>query len=90
MPRTAVQADLDSGALIEIESPGWTIGLQMQMRAVHRSDSPPGRWLVERLKETVNRPSLASAKDDPASSSSSHEAPSSIGSMTPSIPKGAR
>jgi DNA-binding transcriptional LysR family regulator len=92
MPRTAVQADLDSGALIEIESPGWTIGLQMQMRAVHRSDSPPGpagRWLVERLKETVNRPSLASAKDDPASSSPSHEAPSIIGSMTPSIPKGA-
>jgi DNA-binding transcriptional LysR family regulator len=58
MPRTAVQADLDSGALVEIKSPGWTIGLQMQMRAVHRSDQPPGpagRWLVERLKQTVNQ-----------------------------------
>jgi DNA-binding transcriptional LysR family regulator len=58
MPRPLVQADLASGILIEIDSLSWPIGSQMQMRAVHRSDEPPGpagRWLIERLKETVNR-----------------------------------
>jgi DNA-binding transcriptional LysR family regulator len=54
MPRHAVEADLASGALIEImpedAPPG---GHTVEMSAVYRTDSPPGpagRWFIERLK----------------------------------------
>jgi DNA-binding transcriptional LysR family regulator len=58
MPRPMVESDLASGALVEIVSPDWNAGTQMQMRAVHRTDRPPGpagRWLIESLKETVSQ-----------------------------------
>jgi DNA-binding transcriptional LysR family regulator len=55
MPRHAIEADLASGALVEIttdDSPAG--GRLIEMWAVYRTDSPPGpagRWFIERLKQ---------------------------------------
>jgi DNA-binding transcriptional LysR family regulator len=57
MPLTMVHEDLERGTLVELTTPDWTHELQMSMRAVHRVDRAPGvagRWLIERLKETVS------------------------------------
>jgi DNA-binding transcriptional LysR family regulator len=55
MPLHAIEADLASGALVEITTedapPG---GRLIEMWAVYRSDSPPGpagRWFIEHLKQ---------------------------------------
>jgi DNA-binding transcriptional LysR family regulator len=54
MPLHTIEADLASGALIEItpeDAP--TGGNSVEMWAVYRNDSPPGpagRWFIERLK----------------------------------------
>jgi DNA-binding transcriptional LysR family regulator len=55
MPLHAIEADLASGALVEITTddapPG---GRMIEMWAVYRTDSPPGpagRWFIERLKQ---------------------------------------
>jgi DNA-binding transcriptional LysR family regulator len=55
MPLHAIEADLASGALVEItiddSPPG---GRLIEMWAVYRTDSPPGpagRWFIERLKQ---------------------------------------
>jgi DNA-binding transcriptional LysR family regulator len=55
MPLHAIEADLASGALIEItpeDAPAG--GHSIEMWAVYRNDSPPGpagRWFIERLKQ---------------------------------------
>jgi DNA-binding transcriptional LysR family regulator len=55
MPLHAIEADLASGALVEITTddapPG---GRLIEMWAVYRTDTPPGpagRWFIERLKQ---------------------------------------
>jgi DNA-binding transcriptional LysR family regulator len=57
MPLHAIEADLASGALVEITTddspPG---GRLVEMWAVYRTDSPPGpagRWFIERLKQAL-------------------------------------
>jgi DNA-binding transcriptional LysR family regulator len=59
MPSDRVEADLKSGALVEIklaEAPA--AGFVMPWYAAHRADTPPGpagRWLIDRLKDTAAR-----------------------------------
>jgi DNA-binding transcriptional LysR family regulator len=60
MPLHAIQADLASGALVEITAedapPG---GHVIEMWAVYRTDSPPGpagRWFIDRLKHAQAPP----------------------------------
>lgn len=57
MPQAMIADDLASGTLVELEiEDAWPEGNLMPLLAVHRSDTPPGpagRWLVERLKDTV-------------------------------------
>lgn len=60
MPLWMVQADLAVGNLVELrtESDVWPDGEQMAMHALHRRDAPPGpagRWLIEHLREQVQR-----------------------------------
>jgi DNA-binding transcriptional LysR family regulator len=57
VPLHAIEADLTSGALVEITTddapPG---GRLIEMWAVYRTDSPPGtagRWFIERLKQAA-------------------------------------
>jgi DNA-binding transcriptional LysR family regulator len=54
MPRYAIEADLASGALVEITTENAPSGGRLiEMCAVYRTDSPPGpagRWFIERLK----------------------------------------
>ena len=60
MPLHAIEADLASGALVEItpeDAP--TGGHLVEMWAVYRTDSPPGpagRWFIDRLKQPLERP----------------------------------
>jgi DNA-binding transcriptional LysR family regulator len=57
MPLHMVQADLARGSLVELvpeDAPA--DGPMMPMFSLHRADTPPGpagRWLIERLKDTV-------------------------------------
>ena len=55
MPRHAIEADLTSGALVEITTEDAPAGGRLiEMWAVYRTDSPPGpagRWFIERLKQ---------------------------------------
>lgn len=57
MPFPMVEADLADGRLVELVlEDGWPEGNLLPMLAVHRKDTPPGpagRWLIERLKDTV-------------------------------------
>jgi DNA-binding transcriptional LysR family regulator len=59
MPSDRVEADLRSGALVEIKlSDAPAAGFIMPWYAAHRPDAPPGpagRWLIERLKETAEQ-----------------------------------
>jgi DNA-binding transcriptional LysR family regulator len=59
MPLDRVEADLASGALVEIKlSDAPAGGFIMPWYAAHRPDTPPGpagRWLIDRLKETAER-----------------------------------
>jgi len=60
MPRHAVEADLASGALVEITTEDAPSGGRLiEMWAVYRTDSPPGpagRWFIERLKKEQGPP----------------------------------
>jgi DNA-binding transcriptional LysR family regulator len=55
MPLHAIEADLASGALVEITTEDAPSGGRLiEMWAVYRTDSPPGpagRWFIERLKQ---------------------------------------
>jgi len=60
MPLHTIQADLASGALVEIMAedspPG---GHVTEMTAIYRTDSPPGpagRWFIDRLKQAQTPP----------------------------------
>jgi DNA-binding transcriptional LysR family regulator len=59
MPYTMVEADLAEGKLVELSiEDAWPQGNLLPMLAVHRTDNPPGpagRWLIQRLKETVSQ-----------------------------------
>ena len=58
MPQHLVQDDIAAGRLVQITQEEWPDGVSAPMRAVHRMDKPPGpagRWLVERLTETVGQ-----------------------------------
>jgi DNA-binding transcriptional LysR family regulator len=56
MPLHAIEADLASGALVEITTDDAPSGGRLiEMWAVYRTDSPPGpagRWFIERLKKS--------------------------------------
>jgi DNA-binding transcriptional LysR family regulator len=60
MPLHAIEADLASGALVEIvpeDAPAG--GHTLEMWAVYRTDSPPGpagRWFIDRLKQAQAPP----------------------------------
>jgi DNA-binding transcriptional LysR family regulator len=60
MPLHAIEADLISGALVEImpeDAPAG--GHVLEMWAVYRTDSPPGpagRWFIDRLKHAQTPP----------------------------------
>ena len=60
MPLHAVEADLASGALVEIMREGApTGGHVIEMWAVYRTDNPPGpagRWFIDRLKQAPAPP----------------------------------
>jgi DNA-binding transcriptional LysR family regulator len=60
MPLHAIEADLASGALVEITPEGApTGGHVVEMWAVYRTDNPPGpagRWFIDRLKQAPAPP----------------------------------
>jgi DNA-binding transcriptional LysR family regulator len=60
MPLHAIEADLASGALVEITAEDAPLGGRVvEMGAVYRSDSPPGpagRWFIDRLKQAPAPP----------------------------------
>jgi DNA-binding transcriptional LysR family regulator len=60
MPRHAIEADLASGALVEITTEDAPFGgRSIEMWAVYRTDSPPGpagRWFIEQLKRSKAPP----------------------------------
>lgn len=56
MPLHLVQEDLSAGTLVLIRQEDVPNEVTAPMRAVHRADRPPGpagRWLIQRLTETV-------------------------------------
>jgi DNA-binding transcriptional LysR family regulator len=57
---------LASGAVVPLALEGLDTNVWMAMSATYRTDSPPGpagRWLIDRLKETIDEP----MPDSPAS-----------------------
>jgi DNA-binding transcriptional LysR family regulator len=62
LPLHAIEADLASGALVEIMTDDAPAGGRLiEMWAVYRTDSPPGpagRWFIERLKQALPAPRL--------------------------------
>jgi DNA-binding transcriptional LysR family regulator len=58
MPFDIIEADLASGALVQLDLEEMTLGFRIAMSAVYRTDSPPGpagRWLIERLRQSADR-----------------------------------
>jgi DNA-binding transcriptional LysR family regulator len=59
MPLHAVEADLASGALVQIRvEEGLPESQVVAMSAIYRTDSPPGpagRWFIDRLKQEEAR-----------------------------------
>jgi DNA-binding transcriptional LysR family regulator len=58
MPLHLVEDDIAAGRLVLIRQEEGQDGVSAPMRAVHRADRPPGpagRWLIERLTETVEQ-----------------------------------
>jgi DNA-binding transcriptional LysR family regulator len=54
MPEELVRSDLSRGSLVRIVVEDLPQGIAISMRAVYRSDAPPGiagRWFIEQLKE---------------------------------------
>jgi hypothetical protein len=86
MPLHLVEADLASGALVQIAAedapPG---GHMITMSAAYRTDSPPGpagRWFIERLtQEDVQPPQLKASRPAAAISASSERRRSPIRSL---------
>jgi DNA-binding transcriptional LysR family regulator len=86
MPLHLVDADLASGALVQIATedapPG---GHTITMSAIYRTDSPPGpaaRWFIERLQqEDVQPPQLKESRPAPIISASSARRGSPIRSL---------
>jgi len=80
MPLHTVEADLLSGALVEImpeDAPAG--GHVLEMSAVHRTDSPPGpagRWFIDRLKH-AQAPPLARSQPVSVASKAARRRPSS-------------
>jgi len=74
MPLHLVEADLASGALVEIVTEGAPPGGHMvTMSAIYRTDSPPGpagRWFIEHLKQEDVRQSKEMAARSSASRAS--------------------
>jgi DNA-binding transcriptional LysR family regulator len=70
MPLHAIEADLASGALVEItpeDAPSG--GHVIEMGAVYRTDSPPGpagRWFIDRLKQEPASLKQAPSRSRPA------------------------
>jgi DNA-binding transcriptional LysR family regulator len=67
MPLHLVEADLASGALVQITTEDAPPGdHKMAMSSIYRTDSPPGpagRWFIERLKqEEVQSPILRASR----------------------------
>jgi DNA-binding transcriptional LysR family regulator len=66
MPEELVRSDLAGGALVKIvaeDAP--RAGFAVSMRAVYRTDAPPGiaaRWLIERLKKAPRAASIRDAR----------------------------
>lgn len=63
MPRHVVADDLASGTLVELKLSGVHNNLLMPMSVAYRTETPPGvagRWLIERLKETIEPDKLRS------------------------------
>jgi DNA-binding transcriptional LysR family regulator len=60
MPLPSIEADLASGTLVEIATEDAPRGGRLiEMRAVYRTDSPPGpagRWFIDRLKQAQAPP----------------------------------
>jgi DNA-binding transcriptional LysR family regulator len=53
MPEELVRSDLSRGALVKIVTEDLPQGIALSMRAVYRTDAPPGiagRWFIERVK----------------------------------------
>lgn len=53
MPRELVEADLSRGSLVKIVTEEAPKGFAVSMRAVYRTEAPPGiagRWFIDRLK----------------------------------------
>ena len=54
MPAELIQADLSRGSLVKIVAEDAPEGFVVSMRAVYRTDAPPGiagRWFIDRLKQ---------------------------------------
>lgn len=59
MPADLVQSDLSRGSLVRIVTEDAPNGFVVSMRAVYRTDAPPGvagRWFIDRLKEGSQAP----------------------------------
>jgi DNA-binding transcriptional LysR family regulator len=60
MPRSAIEADLASGALVEITTEDMPRGERLiEMSAVYRTECPPGpagRWFIDHLKQQQTPP----------------------------------
>ena len=71
MPLHTIEADLASGALVEItpeDAPSG--GHVIEMVAVHRTDSPPGpagRWFIDHLKQAPAPPRREPSRSQPVS-----------------------
>jgi DNA-binding transcriptional LysR family regulator len=64
MPADLVQSDLSRGSLVRIVPEDAPKGFAVSMRAVYRTDTPPGiagRWFIERLKQGSQAAAAASA-----------------------------
>jgi DNA-binding transcriptional LysR family regulator len=54
MPVELVRADLSRGSLVKIVAEDAPEGFVVSVRAVYRTDAPPGiagRWFIDRLKQ---------------------------------------
>jgi DNA-binding transcriptional LysR family regulator len=54
MPADLVRSDLSRGSLVKVVAEDAPNGYVVSMRAVYRTDAPPGiagRWFIDRLKQ---------------------------------------
>jgi len=61
MPAEVVQSDLSRGSLVKIVTEDAPEGFVVSMRAVYRTDAPPGiagRWFIDRLKQGSEAPAV--------------------------------